>query len=347
LQNNMFAKFAPTNILENLETNKKNCITLVGTETVQLRSIRDDINNSCKKNEIEKIKIKFDNSINYDDLDHTFNSKSLFSTKRLFDIEIADGVIKKEIKEFLLKNVEKYPNDYFLLYFKKNFKDYKKQNWNELLKNFSFLINSEEPNNEQIFEAINHRTIFHKVTMTREAKNLLVSYSLGNLIQAENDIRVLKLIYQNQEINEKMLLEQITNGSRYDSFSLIEYCIKGDLKKTNEALINLTEEGVQPVMIIGLFAWFFKAIARIKNSTNQTRNSNIFIKLRLFGNLQNLASLAVRNLNVKQVKACLQKIQEIDQISKGLKIGDPWLEINRFSIGITKMMKKGKNLKNG
>jgi len=343
----MYAKYAPTNILENLDTNKKNCLALVGTEPVQLRSIKDDINNSCKKNEIEKIKIKFENSIDLRDLDHIFNSKSLFASKRLFDIEIADGVIKKEIKEALLKNIKKYSDDYFLLYFKKHFKDYKKQNWNDLLKNLSFLINTEEPDNEQLFEAIDQRIIFHQVAMNNEAKKLLVNYSMGNLIQAENDIRVLKLMYQNQEINEKMLLEQITNGSRHDSFSLLEYCINGDLKKTSEALINLAEEGIQPVMISGIFAWFFKAIARIKNSSNQISNSNILIKLRLFGNSQNLATFAVRNLNSKQVKACLQKIQEIDQISKGLKIGDSWLEINRFSIGITKMMNKGKNLKNG
>ena len=47
----MFAKYAPTNVLENLDTNKKNCLALVGTEPVQLRTIKDDINNSCKKNE--------------------------------------------------------------------------------------------------------------------------------------------------------------------------------------------------------------------------------------------------------------------------------------------------------
>ncbi len=338
----MFVKFAPANILENLDKNKKNTLALVGVETVQLCSVKDDINNTCKKNEIEIIKIKLENSINIKDLVNIFNSKSLFSSRRLFDIEIADGVIKKEIKEVLLKNIENYSNDYFVLYFKKHFKDYKKQNWNELLKNFSLHINAEEPNNEQLFEAINYRLIFHKVVMNSEAKKLLASYSMGNLIQAENDIKVLKLIYQNQEINEEMLSDHITNGSRHDSFSLIEYCINGDLKKTNEALINLAEEGVQPVMINGLFAWFFKAIARIKNSTNQTSSSNTFIKLRLFGNTQNLASLAVRNLNIKQIKACLQKIQEIDQISKGLKIGDTWLEINRFSIGISKMMNKGK-----
>lgn len=342
----MFAKFAPSNILENLDKNKKNCLVVVGMEAVQICTIKDDINNSCKKDGIDKIKIKLENGIDLHNLDHILNSKSLFSEKRLFEIDVADGIIKKEIKEILLQKIKEYSDDYFIFYFKKHFKDYKKQNWFELFKNFCLLLNVEEPNNEQLLDAIEHRIKLHQISMTNEAKKLLVNYSMGNLIQAENDIKKLKLIYPNQEINEKIISAHITNGSRHDGFNLIEHCITGNLRKANEAVIYLTEEGVQPVMVNGLFAWFFKAISRIKLSTNQP-NSNIFLKLRLFGNSQNLASHAVKNLSAKQVKACLNKIQEIDQISKGLKIGDPWLEINRFSMGVAKMMNKGSNLKNG
>ena len=71
------------------------------------------------------------------------------------------------------------------------------------------------------------------------------------------------------------------------------------------------------------------------------------MKLRIFGASQNLASKTIRSLTSKQVVACLNKIQEIDQIGKGIKMGDPWLEINRFSMGIAKMMNRGINLKNG
>ena len=41
----MFAKFAPSNILENLDKNKKNCLVVVGIEAVQICTIKDDINN--------------------------------------------------------------------------------------------------------------------------------------------------------------------------------------------------------------------------------------------------------------------------------------------------------------
>ena len=343
----MLVNFAPTNILSNLKENNKSCLIVVGKEPIQICSVKDDIIKSCQNFEIDKIKITIENSININHLDQYFNNKSLFSSKTLYEIEDSDGLIKKEIKENILKKIEGHIDDYIIFYFKKDFKEYRKQNWFELLKKLALTIVVEEPNNEKISQAINDRLSFHKVNLTNEAKKLLINYSMGNLIQAENDIKKIKLIYDKQEVSESLLSSLITNGSKYDGFDFIKYCINGDLKKTNEAAIYLEEEGVQPLMINGLFAWFFKAVSRIKLSNNQSINTNILMKLRIFGASQNLAAQTIKTLSIKQVEACINKIQEVDQIGKGLKIGDPWLEIRRFSIGIAKMMNKGINLKNG
>ena len=343
----MLAKFAPTNILSNIKENKKKCLVIVGTEPIQICAVKDDVNKSCQIDSIDKIKIKVENGIDLNQLDHSFNNQSLFSSQTIYEFEVSDGIIKKEIKENILKKIDENEDSYFIFYFKKDFKEYKKQNWFELLKNLSLTIVAEEPNVEQIFQAITDRMRFHQVTLSSEAKKLLINYSMSNLMQAENDIKKLKLIYGKQEIDESLLSSLITNGSKYDGFNFIEYCINGDIKKTNEAALYLEEEGVQPLMINGLFAWFFKAVSRIKLSNDQSINSNILNKLRVFGAFQNLALQTIRSLSIKQIEACLNKIQEIDQIGKGIKMGDTWLEMNRFSIGIAKMMNKGLNLKNG
>ena len=343
----MLVKFAPTNILTDLKENKKNCLVIVGKEPIQICTIKDDINKSCQKNSIDKILIKVENGIDLNQLDHTFNNQSLFSSQIIYEFEVSDGIIKKEIKESILKKIGEHKDSYFIFYFKKDFKEFKKQNWYEILKHLSQIIIAEEPNTEQITQAIKDRAHFRQVKLTDEAKKLLTNYSMGNLMQAENDIKKLKLIYDKQEVDESMLLSLITNGSKYDGFNFIEHCINGDMKKTNEAAQYLKEEGVQPLMINGLFAWFFKAVSRIKLSSNQSINTNVLMKLRIFGTSQNLASQTIRSLTAKQVVACLNKIQEIDQIGKGIKMGDPWLEINRFSMGIAKMMNRGINLKNG
>jgi DNA polymerase-3 subunit delta len=343
----MLVKFAPTNILTELKENKTNCLVIAGKEPIQICTIKDDINKSCQINSIDKILIKVENGIDLNQLDHTFNNQSLFSSQIIYEFEVSDGIIKKEIKESILKKIGEHKDSYFIFYFKKDFKEFKKQNWYEILKHLSQIIIAEEPNTEQITQAIKDRAHFRQVKLTDEAKKLLTNYSMGNLMQAENDIKKLKLIYDKQEVNESMLLSLITNGSKYDGFNFIEHCINGDMKKTNEAAQYLKEEGVQPLMINGLFAWFFKAVSRIKLSSNQSINTNVLMKLRIFGTSQNLASQTIRSLTTKQVVACLNKIQEIDQIGKGIKMGDPWLEINRFSMGIAKMMNRGINLKNG
>jgi DNA polymerase-3 subunit delta len=343
----MLVKFAPTNILSDLKENKKNCLVIVGKEPIQICTVKDDINKSCQKDSIDKILIKVENGIDLNQLDHKFNNQSLFSSQIIYEFEVSDGIIKKEIKESILKKIGEHIDSYFIFYFKKDFKEFRKQNWYEILKGLSLIIIADEPNTEQITQAIKDRAHFHQVNLTNEAKKLLTNYSMGNLMQAENDIKKLKLIYDKQEVNESMLLSLITNGSKYDGFNFIEHCINGDIKKTNEAALYLKEEGVQPLMINGLFAWFFKAVSRVKLSSNQSISTNIYMKLRIFGASQNLASRTIRSLNAKQVEACLNKIQEIDQIGKGIKMGDPWLEINRFSMGIAKMMNRGINLKNG
>ena len=196
------------------------------------------------------------------------------------------GSSKKKLKKVYLKKIGEHKDSYFIFYFKKDFKEFKKQNWYEILKRLSQIIIADEPNTEQITQAIKDRAHFHQVKLTNEAKKLLTNYSMGNLMQAENDIKKLKLIYDKQEVDESMLLSLITNGSKYDGFNFIEHCINGDMKKTNEAAQYLKEEGVQPLMINGLFAWFFKAVSRIKLSSNQSINSNVLMKLRIFGLLR-------------------------------------------------------------
>jgi len=37
----MLVKFAPTNILSNLEENKKNCLVVIGKEPIQICAVKD------------------------------------------------------------------------------------------------------------------------------------------------------------------------------------------------------------------------------------------------------------------------------------------------------------------
>ena len=115
-----------------------------------------------------------------------------------------------------------------------------------------------------------------------------------------------------------------------------------NLDKVSHLITSLEEEGMEPLMINGLYAWIFRAIANIKINNNGQYVQNDFIKLRIFGSSQNLVINCINNLSVKQIEASLNKIKDIDLICKGLLLGNPWLELNRFVTGIARILCKAK-----
>ena len=79
---------------------------------------------------------------------------------------------------------------------------------------------------------------------------------------------------------------------------------------------------------------------KLKFSLNEPITNTKLIELRIFGSSQELVKNAIKRLSKKQIEASLLKIKEIDLICKGLRTGDPWLELNRFAFGISRLINK-------
>ena len=45
----------------------------------------------------------------------------------------------------------------------------------------------------------------------------------------------------------------------------------------------------------------------------------------------------MNRLNLRQLEASLQKLADIDQMAKGVMLGDAWLEISRVCFGLAKI----------
>ena len=169
---------------------------------------------------------------------------------------------------------------------------------------------------------------------------MLSNLSLGNLLSAENELIKLSLIGLGDNIDIKKLISHVSNGSRFDSFKLLDYCMSGQMQKTAQALSYFEEEGIEPLILNGMFSWIFTAISKLKFSADSSVTTSKLIELRIFGTTQELVRASLNKLSSKQIEASLIKIKEIDLICKGLHIGNSWLEINRFVFGIARLFNK-------
>ena len=336
----MEAIFAPKNILKKLQDSNKNCLIILGNEPVVSNHIKKDIKSSTNSNSFEYHPIVIDSSLKIEQLKLLFENNSLFSNRMLFNINIPGGRITEEIKKFIIKVISENTNDLFIFHFQSATKDLLKSSWFNDIKKIAIQLEAKEPAVHQIEEAVKIRANFYKLNLDNESLSLLSNLSLGNLLAAENEIIKLSLLDTNTDIDAKKLISLMSNGSKFDSFQLLDFCMAGKIEKTAQALSYFEEEGMEPILLNGIFSWIFTAISKLKFSLIEPISSKKLTELRIFGSSQGLVRNSINKLSSKQIEASLIKIKEIDLICKGLKIGDPWLEINRFAFGISRLFNK-------
>jgi DNA polymerase-3 subunit delta len=64
--------------------------------------------------------------------------------------------------------------------------------------------------------------------------------------------------------------------------------------------------------------------------------------MRIFGSSQLIVKRSLKLLSKKQIEAVLIRIKDIDLMCKGINRGDPWLELNRLSFGLSRILNKTK-----
>jgi len=336
----MDAIFAPKKIIEKIKELKKNCVIVLGNEPVVSNHIKKEIRFFTDLNNIEFQSINFDTPDKINEVKLLFDNGSLFSNITLFSINIPTGRVLEETKKFIVNAIRENSNNFFILHFQKSTKELLKSSWFQELSKKSLQLVAKEPDSHQIQKAIKARADFHNVNLDNESISLLSNLSLGNLLSAENELIKLSLIGLGDNIDIKKLISHVSNGSRFDSFKLLDYCMSGQMQKTAQALSYFEEEGIEPLILNGMFSWIFTAISKLKFSADSSVTTSKLIELRIFGTTQELVRASLNKLSSKQIEASLIKIKEIDLICKGLHIGNSWLEINRFVFGIARLFNK-------
>lgn len=330
-------------IIEKAKKEEKNSIIIIGEEPVIKKHIDKVIQNFSTKHDLEQIRINIESSTNLEIINAKFTNNSLFCQGLIFKISISTNRINEEIKKFLISEVlKKETNNFFIFYFKQNIKDFSKLSWPKPLKNTSLIFEATEPTPKNFKESISIRANFYNLSFTDGAIEMLSQLTLGNFLLVENELIKLQLIFDKTKIDEKKLINHLSNGAKYDTFDLINASLTGNKKIVINSLRCLYENGVDPLSINGLFSWIFKAIAKFKTSNNISPNFEDFMKMRIFGSSQMLVKNSLNNLSKKQIEMVLVRIKDIDLICKGVISGDPWLELNRLSFGLSRILNKSK-----
>ena len=163
------------------------------------------------------------------------------------------------------------------------------------------------------------------ISILKEAAQLLVEKTEGNLMATMQEIKKLSLIYPSQKIDLKRMKENITNSSKYSIFDFSNAFVTGNSKKAVKVLELLKAEGTPETLIIWALARELSNLFKVVK-TGSTKG--------IWGPRKYLNSLekCSKEISETRILKAFKKIAEIDSSIKGFIKQNPWLGIRELTL---------------
>ena len=330
-----------------LQKNQQSKFLLLGDEALSRKEAFDIIRQFAKEQTYtEKLSFTVDRYFKWDQCASSLHSQGLFSQKRIIEIIIPSGKINAEGGESFYEIIQNFSqDDLIVVHLPQIDKETKLQKWFKEIEKIAYTIRLDEIKPSELPFWLKKRASLLSINMDEESIQLISQFVHGNMLAADQELNKLALLFPSQSISYEKVSQSISNVSRYDAFELTEYVLNGDQMKTISTLNFLKEEGQNPISITSSLSWVLKPMLEIKELDFRGQSlENHLTKSRIFGDKLLFTKKALSFFSLKHLRAAIQKLSEIDKISKGVSPGDAWLETTRLCMGLAKIASRGRKI---
>lgn len=330
-----------------LQKNQQSKFLLLGDEALSRKEAFDIIRQFAKEQTYtEKLSFTVDRYFKWDQCASSLHSQGLFSQKRIIEIIIPSGKINAEGGESFYEIIQNFSqDDLVVVHLPQIDKETKLQKWFKEIEKIAYTIRLDEIKPSELPFWLKKRASLLSINLDEGSIQLISQFVHGNMLAADQELNKLALLFPNQSISYEKVSQSISNVSRYDAFELTEYVLNGDQIKTISTLNFLKEEGQNPISITSSLSWVLKPMLEIKELDFRGQSlENHLTKSRIFGDKLLFTKKALSFFSLKHLRAAIQKLSEIDKISKGVSPGDAWLETTRLCLGLAKIASRGRKI---
>jgi DNA polymerase-3 subunit delta len=330
-----------------LQKNQQSKFLLLGDEALSRKEAFDIIRQFAKeKTYTEKLSFTVDRFFKWDQCASSLSSQGLFSQKRIIEIIIPSGKINAEGGDSFYKILQNLTqNDLLVVHLPQIDKETKFQRWFKEIEKIAYTIKLDEIKPTELAFWLKKRASLLSIDLDEESIQLISQLVHGNMLAADQELNKLALLFPGQSISYEKVSQSISNVSRYDTYELTDYVLNGDQMKTLLTLNFLKEEGQNPISITSSLSWVLKPMLEIKELDFKGQSlENHLTKSRIFGDKLIFTKKAMSFFSLKHLRAAIQKLSEIDKISKGVSPGDAWLETMRLCLGLAKIASRSRKI---
>ncbi|MGQ9830766.1 MAG: DNA polymerase III subunit delta [Thermochromatium sp.] len=268
------------------------------------------------------------------------DSLSLFSSRRLIELRVANGKIGKEGGEAIRAYCERPRPDDLLLILAPGLDRKELQSaWAKRVEGIGAVIQV-WPVKEGEWESwLTQRLRSAGFQPGAGVAALLAERSEGNLLAAVQEIEKLRLLHGPGPLELDDLLGNLADSARFDLFALTDAALNGDRARVQRVLAVLRAEGTADALVLWVLAREVRMLAEAAEAVAQRASLDaVYAKHRLHRVRQETIGRALRRLSPRLLHELLAQCADVDRIIKGVAPGDAWHQLaviaDRLSGGV-------------
>ncbi|MGB0782828.1 MAG: DNA polymerase III subunit delta [Marinomonas sp.] len=241
-------------LIQQLKKNLAPIYIISGDDVLLCQEAADSIRKAAQHHQIdERLRFVVDAQFDWQDVINENQSLSLFSSRRLFDIQI-DKMGEKHSKALAQLGQSLSEDNTILLTLPKIDARTQKAKWFTQLESQGVFVQIWPIEANRLPAWVQQRAQSLDLSLTRDAASVICERGEGNLLALSQELEKLALLHgQGAQIDAEKVVESVADSSRYSIYDLSDRLLMGKTKDAMHCLNQLLGEGVESSIILWLF----------------------------------------------------------------------------------------------
>lgn len=307
------------------------CIS--GDEPLQLLECADQIRASARNNGCEeRVVLDVDRGFDWNQLRDAGASMSLFSSNRLIELRLGEQKPGREGGAALIDYVDTPgTEDVLLITMARIDKKGQQTKWYRTLDKAGITIQIWPIEAARLPAWISNRARQLGKGIDKEAAELIADRMEGNLLAAKQELEKLCLLVETPGIGVQDVMDAVTDSTRFDVFSMIEFALAGKPDRILRMMRGLRNEGVEPMGIFGALMWEFRRLCSMAHEINAgASRERVFAQYRVRPQRKPAINALLKRMDGPALNILLRQATLVDRALKGAYRADPWDLMENF-----------------